>query len=572
MDDDDPVIPFTELVEETAVPVGPPDAVEFPVGKGAEAETVLLEVCVDPMSDPGVLISDPGGDETEVYPGGVLGVAAGPDVVTPVPEMVPAVPVGPALATVELGSGNGAELNRVEDGPGRPVPKPDEEGKTPVPPLPVGAGILEFDSGYGGLLLGRPGPVPVPANPELRGTEVPALEDVGTPVTVWFVKGNGAEVLELAGAFEIPVPEPVAKLVGAVTPPVVGKAQVLELDQGKGGLDEVPGRPVEIPVPDGIWPVDHPVPPVGPAAEPELLNGKGGMLVADNLGRDVEPVPNPALPVGPAVGPPAKEELLIGKGGNLVDVGELPVPCMLVPNGPVPVGPGPRDRLEELEKGNGAELEWVAEMGIPVPVPVPNAAVEELLNGNGALAVLLMTPPVPVPQDGETAVGPAAEVELDKGNGAVEGEGTPVRDVTPVPGAVPVGPTPVELPAEYGGDEDLAVPPEDAELDTPVPEGAQDVPVGRKPVECKAEELDNGNGTDDAPVDVGAVPGTEPPPVPVPVVDEVPLTEEVPLTDAAVEFAGTVVMDGRVSVLSLTLTGRVTVKVVVPIVTVPLTM
>ncbi|KAG7291574.1 hypothetical protein NEMBOFW57_001593 [Staphylotrichum longicolle] len=54
---------------------------------GAEAETVLFEVCVDPMSDPGVLMSDPGVVEMEVYPGGVLVVTAGPDVVTPVPEM-----------------------------------------------------------------------------------------------------------------------------------------------------------------------------------------------------------------------------------------------------------------------------------------------------------------------------------------------------------------------------------------------------------------------------------------------------------------------------------------------------
>jgi hypothetical protein len=393
-----------ELVEETAVPVEPPDAVEFPAGKGVEAEMVLLEVCDDPVPEPGVLMIEPGVVAIEVYPGGVLGVTAGPDVATPVPEIVPTVPVGPALARVELGNGNGAELNRVEDDPGCPVPKPDEEGMTPVPPLPVGAGILEFDNGYGALLLGTPEPVPVP--------------------------------------------EPVAKLVGAVTPPVVGNAQVLEFDQGKGAVDEGRGCPVETTVPDGIWPVDQPVPPVGPAAELELLNGKGGRLVRDGLGRDNEPVPSPALPVGPAVGPPASEELLIGKGGNRVDVGELPVPCILVPNGPVPVGPGPRDRLDELEKGNGAELERVAEMGIPVPVPVPNAAVDELLRGNGALAVLLMTPPVPVPQDGETAVGPAAEVELDNGNGAVEGDGPPVRLVMPVPGAVPVGPNPVELPAE----------------------------------------------------------------------------------------------------------------------------
>jgi hypothetical protein len=41
-------------------------------------------------------------------------------------------------------------------------------------------------------------------------------------------------------------------------------------------------------------------------------------------------------------------------------------------------------------------------------------------------------PDGPVPQ-----VGPAPVVELEAGNGAVEGDGTPVRDVSPVPGAVP---------------------------------------------------------------------------------------------------------------------------------------
>ena len=41
-------------------------------------------------------------------------------------------------------------------------------------------------------------------------------------------------------------------------------------------------------------------------------------------------------------------------------------------------------------------------------------------------------PDGPVPR-----VGPALVVELEAGNGAVEGDGTFVRDVSPVPGAVP---------------------------------------------------------------------------------------------------------------------------------------
>ncbi len=134
---------------------------------------------------------------------------------------------------------------------------------------------------------------------------------------------------ELAGTFETPVPEPVAKLVGAVAPPVVGKLQLLELDQGKGGV---------------------------------LLLDIAGPV----------PVPNPALPVGPA----ANEELLMGNGGDWLGVGEPPaVLCAPVPNGAVPVGPGPQDRPDELETGNGAELSPVAEVETPVPVPIQEVPV-----------------------------------------------------------------------------------------------------------------------------------------------------------------------------------------------------
>jgi hypothetical protein len=85
-----------------------------------------------------------------------------------------------------------------------------------------------------------------------------------------------------------------------------------------------------------------------------------------------------------------------------------------------------------LEKGNGAELDPVPDIVTPVPVPVgPNPAVDELLSGNGTLAVFTIDPPVPVekipdglvPQDGDTAVGPVPEVELETGKGAGEGVG-----------------------------------------------------------------------------------------------------------------------------------------------------
>jgi hypothetical protein len=129
--------------------------------------------------------------------------------------------------------------------------------------------MLEFDIGYGALLLAETdGAVFVPWTPELKGTDVPTIREdseVGPPVTVWFVNGNGAEVLELVAVPDTPVPGPVEKLVGAVTPPVVGNVWLLELDQGKGAVlvrDEMP--------------VPNPELPVGPAVSEELLTGNGG--------------------------------------------------------------------------------------------------------------------------------------------------------------------------------------------------------------------------------------------------------------------------------------------------------
>jgi hypothetical protein len=559
-----PVMASTALVEvPPAVPVGPPPpppppVVELKVGNGGGeavgrvplgddrgcpvSETGMLMTGVGVLTiGPGVLMMDSdelespplGGDAVDpglppvphpldgpVVPqgtvefwrgkGGEMGVTAGWDVEPPVSGVLAVtsigpVPVGPALSAVELGKGNGAELNREEDGP---VPRMVVEVKPPVPPLPVGAMLLKFDSGYGALLLGIPGAVPVP-----RGVEVPT-QDVGPPVTVWFVRGYGAELGGEPGPDVTPVPElrgdddpvpatddalvalgngnggelePVRRLVGAVTSPVVEKAPLLELVKEKGG---------ELSVPEGSCPLRL-VPPVGPAAELELLKGNGGRLVLDSTDEPV-PVPSPALPVGPA----AAEELLMGNGGDWIGVTELP--AVPVPNVTVPIVPVPLAIVDELERGNGVELDPVAEIGMPdvgkpVPVPGPVAgpvpvgptdAVEELLSGKGTLTVLLgesagavpvgpeKVPDGPVPQDGDGPVGPAPQVELEAGNGAVEGVveggGAPVKDVAPVPGALPDGPDiPVELPAEKGA------------------------------------------------LVVGIVPGT--PPVPVPVTDTVPL-------------------------------------------------
>jgi hypothetical protein len=123
-------------------------------------------------------------------------------------------------------------------------------------------------------------------------------------ILVAFGNGNGAEL------------EPVARLVGAVPPPPVPDAQVLEFDKGKGAeAEEAPGGQVTVPEDESGPPVD----PVPPVAELEPPEGEGCKVVWepwDGTG----PVPNPELPVGP----PASEELLMGNGGVCIDVRELP--------------------------------------------------------------------------------------------------------------------------------------------------------------------------------------------------------------------------------------------------------
>lgn len=137
---------------------------------------------------------------------------------------------------------------------------------------------------------------------------------------------------------------------------------------------------------------------------------------------------------------------------------------MVVTGEPDPVGPVPGARLDELEKGNGGELDPVGKVGGPVPVPLVGTMTVEFGRGKGAL-----------------------EGKVDRG-------GIPVPD-TPVPdGAVH---TPVELSAGNGGEDGKPVPPIDAELDTADPGGLGDVPVGTKPVDVGAVELESGNGSVD---------------------------------------------------------------------------
>lgn len=294
-------------------------------------------------------------------------------------------------------------------------------------------------------------------------------------------------------------------------------------------------------------------------------------------------------------------------------------------DGAVPGSPVPCARLDELESGNGAELDPVAEMGMPdvgkavplrAPVPVgPNETVEELLNGKGTLAVLLREPPGPVPvgpenvpdgpvsHNGDVFVGPTPEVELEAGNGAaesvVEGDGAPVREVTPVPGALPDGPDiPVELPAENGGPVCEIVP--DMEL-LPVPIPVTDtVPlvngkgVGEDSADVSVKDpVPGGMGVTDSIPDVSdrsevtdpvldvepTVPGAVPDPNPGAVVlpagngvegdDAVSdgrlvspgadVVKEVPISDADVAFPETGAVVSKVSVLPVELLCLVTV-------------
>ncbi|EAQ89941.1 predicted protein [Chaetomium globosum CBS 148.51] len=489
-------VPLAPLLgEDTDGPVDCEETIELVRLPETGGPLELLAIVVD-AEDPGVLPMDPGVVTTEVVPEVERDTSTG------------LVPVGPTLTTVELGSGKGAGLDKADDGPGDPVPVLNGEVKPPVPlpPLPVGK-------------------VPDPAMDE---------------ILVAFGNGNGAE------------PEPVARLVGAVAPPLVREAQVLEFDKGKGAeAEEAPGG--QIPVPeDGSDPLEDPGPPVT-----EL-----------------------ALPVGPAVGPPAREELLIGNGGVCIDVREPPGGPW--PDGAVPVGQG---SLVELDSGNGAEID---------PLLSGNGTLAMLLPGGPPMPVDLEKPPDgPVPQEDDVSAPPTPDVELETGNGTVEvvlrDDETPVGDVTPVPGAVPEGhdKPPVELPTEKGGAVTDAVPDAEPPL-VPVPvidavalvngkeaEEAAEVPV-REPVPGGALVPDSNSAPEVDPI----VPGTVPEPDPVAVVllagsgveRDVPalvpgpappcaeVVEGLPVTESGIVFTGIVGVTNKVVVRWTVLTGCLVVE------------
>jgi hypothetical protein len=237
-------------------------------------------------------------------------------------------------------------------------------------------------------------------------------------------------------------------------------------------------------------------------------------------------------------------------------------------------------------------------------VPVgPTWTVEELLNGNGTLAMLVGEPPMPVDlerppdgpeaQDGDVPVAPAPDVEFEAGNGTTEvlaeGDGTPVGDVTPVPGAVPEGhdTPPVELPTEKGGPVTEAVP--DAEPPpVPVPvidavplvkgkgvEEAGEVPVrepepgGPTVPDSKPDVLESAEDADPVPEVDLIVPGAVPVLVPGPAPPCADVVEGVPVTEPGVVFTGIV---GVTNTVVVRWTVLVMLKIDVLTVTVPLIM
>ncbi len=155
------------LVSSVQLVSGDAREVVFHPGAGnVETAGASSEQLVELASDPGVLMTDPRVEATEVArvvlppPGSqpldgllasqgwvdvefgrgygtVLAEISELDAATLVTDAVAVtstepVPVGPALATVEFGSGNGAELKSVDDGLEGTVPKPEDEGKPPV--------------------------------------------------------------------------------------------------------------------------------------------------------------------------------------------------------------------------------------------------------------------------------------------------------------------------------------------------------------------------------------------------------------------------------------------------------
>jgi hypothetical protein len=197
-----------------------------------------------------------------------------------------------------------------------------------VPRLPLGAYAVEFDDGYGGVVIGEVlATVPLPDT----GATVPF--DIVNGAVPGGVENGVGKALEAKG-----IVDPVAP-----TPPSVGLVEAVEFERVKGGLGS----------PEGA--VERPV-PVGPGNDVAFVNQNGGEAV--ELGWLPEPSSVPLLALVGFVTTPAVHEvkLLTGIGNQVPRLDPVTL-------GAVPVGP----KTEvELIFGKGATVLGEVDVGFGI--------------------------------------------------------------------------------------------------------------------------------------------------------------------------------------------------------------
>ncbi|KAK7750168.1 hypothetical protein SLS62_007919 [Diatrype stigma] len=307
---------------------------------------------------------------------------------TPVPETVPLPnPVGPALETVELGSGNGTVADPTENELLFPPAVKGLDVGMPVPsegvawPLMVGP-TVEFDNVKGGVGMGKLETGGKP--PEPMVAEVPPVE-----------RAKGLVVLDVGNGGGRVGPDWVVAPVPPVTGGAVPNDATLPLDD-RG------------PVPTGTDDGDIPVPvPVLPSGTDEFAVGSGKEAVIDGI----DDVPTPLVGKGPTVEfPPGNggadavpeeaivTEMLLEKGTELITrleelgprleaTGAVPVPTILL----------------ELPKGNDGDGDGSAvldeKLGTEAAVPLGAEGTIDTVNTvcePETVVVMVLSPVVPV--------------------------------------------------------------------------------------------------------------------------------------------------------------------------------
>lgn len=208
---------------------------------------------------------------------------------------------------------------------------------------------------------------------------------------------------------------------------------------------------------------------------PEVTPGDPVPRLVDAVDIEEAPLGLPDTPVAPGR---LVVEFVIGNRGELDEGGAVTV---LMPvlrpegSGTLPVGGG---TTVEFDKGKGGDdvdglagLLWPEPVIVPVPV-APTSVLLEFVKGKGGIEDVTPRLAVTVP------LGKTADVELDRGNGAVVA--VPANDVLPELTVCPEGPpVSVELKVGNGGDGEVVA---EAEGEEPPETLGGEVPVGPREV------------------------------------------------------------------------------------------